>query len=202
MNTSIFRNIEEKINDSTILFFDMDWTLIDTDYVNFLSYKKAIQTTVNKKAIIKYNTQDRFNRNSLKKIIPNITKFEYEKVVIEKERYYKDYLHTTKINPLSIKILNNYYKKNKIYLVTNCLKDRVFETLNYHNLIYKFDYIFYREINDNENKFIKAIERLNILPEWIMVFENDEIEKNNAIKSWILEDNVILIPNNTKWNLL
>lgn len=32
------------ISDDTVLFFDLDGTLIDTDYANYLAYEKAIQT--------------------------------------------------------------------------------------------------------------------------------------------------------------
>jgi len=35
-------DIDALIQADSVLFFDMDGTLIDTDYANFLSYKKAI----------------------------------------------------------------------------------------------------------------------------------------------------------------
>ena len=36
-------DIDLRIKADSILFFDLDGTLVDTDYANFLSYKKAIE---------------------------------------------------------------------------------------------------------------------------------------------------------------
>ena len=57
-----------KIKETDILFFDMDGTLVDTDFANFLSYKKAIQSFIPTENEIQYNPNERFNRASLKMI--------------------------------------------------------------------------------------------------------------------------------------
>ena len=38
--------INLNINSDTVLFFDMDGTLIDTDFANFLSYQEAIKSVM------------------------------------------------------------------------------------------------------------------------------------------------------------
>jgi beta-phosphoglucomutase len=202
MNNQFREKINKKINSSTILFFDMDWTLVDTNQANFLSYKKAIQLTIWREINIIYDSNYRFNRNILKIIIPDITDLQYNNIIIEKEKYYIEFLHTTRVNNLAMQILEKYHKKNKIILVTNCRRKRVFETLRYHRLANKFDYIFYWEMNDKWNKFNVVISKNNFSPNLIVVFENEKLEKNNAIKSGILKDNIILLPNLKEWKLL
>ena len=48
------KDINLKINSDTILFFDMDGTLIDTNFANFLSYQEAIQSVIQCKTEFKY----------------------------------------------------------------------------------------------------------------------------------------------------
>lgn len=202
MDNQCLEKIDEKISPSTILFFDMDWTLVYTNQANFLSYKKAIQSIIWKETNIIYDSNNRFNRNNLKKIIPDITDLQYNDIITEKEKYYIEFLYTTKVNNLAMQILEKYHKKNKIILVTNCRKKRVFETLRYHKLTKKFDHIFYWEMNDKWNKFNVVISKNKFSPNLIVVFENEKLEKNNAIKSGILKDNIILLPNLKEWKLL
>jgi len=66
------KNSELKITDTTILFFDLDGTLVDTNYANFLSYKKAIQSATKSQYDLTFNPAKRFNRVILKNYIPNL----------------------------------------------------------------------------------------------------------------------------------
>ena len=124
---SIQQDNDFKINSATVLLFDMDGTLIDTDFANFLSYKNAIQSVINLKKEIEYNPNERFNRTTLKAIFPNLTKTEFEDIVQQKEENYKEHLSQTKLNKSVADILMKYHTTNKIVLVTNC--QRVFINL-------------------------------------------------------------------------
>jgi len=75
------RKLDQRINSTNVLFFDMDGTLVNTNYANYLSYKKAIQQVIQSNIDIPYNPSERFNREVLKKVIPNLTKAEYEKII-------------------------------------------------------------------------------------------------------------------------
>jgi len=92
--TEDFKTMKEKnesdtlITADTILFFDMDGTLIDTDYANFMSYQKAIHSVTNDGLELSFNPQTRFNRSYLKKVLPNLTPTDYENVIQRKEEYY------------------------------------------------------------------------------------------------------------------
>ncbi|SDE74735.1 HAD hydrolase-like protein [Riemerella columbipharyngis] len=169
------------ITSEIIFFFDMDGTLVDTNLANFLSYKKAIISITKSDYNLAYDANMRFNRHTLKHIIPNLKETNYKRIVENKEKFYVDFLNKTKLNKKISDILCKYSKKNKTVLVTNCRKDRAIATLSYFNLLDRFNYIFCRDFrNENLNKYQDAILRLGISPNNIIAFENEEKEIINA----------------------
>ena len=113
------QKIESAINADTVLFFDMDGTLIDTNLANFLSYKKAINSVTKSDKNLTFNPDKRFNRSNLKIAVPNLTETEYERIIQEKEEYYDDFLHETKLIEEVADILFKYSKSHKTVLVTS-----------------------------------------------------------------------------------
>ncbi|MEC4005930.1 HAD hydrolase-like protein [Flavobacterium sp. SUN052] len=188
------KDIDLKINADTILFFDMDGTLVDTDFANFLSYKNAIQSVIQTDKDIPYNPNERFNRASLKKVVPNLTETDYEKIIQQKEENYKEHLSQTKLNKSVADILIQYSKTNKTVLVTNCREDRALMTLNYHNLTDKFSNIFFRQISDDTNrinKYKNALTSLSLSAQTVIVFENEKPEIEDAIFAGISINNIL-----------
>ena len=182
------KNIDVKIKADTVLFFDMDGTLIDTNLANFLSYKKAINSVTKSDNDLTFNPDKRFNRSNLKIAIPNLTETEYERIIQEKEEYYDDFLHETKIIAEVVNILFKYSKSHKTVLVTNCRKDRAMTTLKYFGLVRHFSSILCREFGDKDqkiNKFQNAISKLGVPPSLVIAFENEEIEIEDAKNSGI-----------------
>ncbi|WP_084299618.1 HAD hydrolase-like protein [Dyadobacter tibetensis] len=191
---NIKQDSDFKINSDTVLLFDMDGTLIDTDFANFLSYKNAIQSIIKLEKEIEYNPNERFNRTTLKAIFPNLTETEFEKIVQQKEENYKEHLSQTKLNKSVADILMKFYTTNKTVLVTNCREDRALMTLNYHNLTDKFSNIFFKQNFDNKNrtnKYKKAITDLSLQAQTIIVFENEKQEIEDALLSGISIDNIL-----------
>ena len=177
-----------KITADSILFFDMDGTLVDTSYANFLSYKKAIELVMKSDCHIKYNPTQRFNRSLLKIAIPNLTEKELTMIVSEKEKCYDNFLPETQLNNEIAEILDRYYKNNKTVLVTNCRKERALATLNYHGLTEKFSNLFFRQFGNGYkkiNKFQNAISKLGVPPNFVIAFENEESEIADAQKAGI-----------------
>ena len=170
------KNIEIIIKADTVLFFDMDGTLIDTNLANFLSYKKAIKSITKSDNDLTLNPDKRFNRSNLKIAIPNLTETEYERIIQEKEEYYDDFLHETKLIEEVADILFKYSKSHKTVLVTNCREERALTTLNHFGLADKFSDIFYRQFAPNDkkiNNFQNAIAKLGVPPNLIIAFENE-----------------------------
>ena len=153
------QDLDSKITSDTVLFFDMDGTLVDTNLSNFLSYKKAILSVTKSNQDLTFNAEKRFNRSSLKNAVPNLTENEYERIIQEKEKYYNDFLNDTKLNLEIADILFKYSKTNKTVLVTNCRKDRAMTTLKHFGLDDKFSDIFCREFGDNGEKINKFQKR-------------------------------------------
>lgn len=183
-----------EINKDTVLLFDMDGTLVDTDFANFLSYKKAIKFVIGLDNEIQYNPTERFNRTTLTTLLPNLTETEYKKIVLQKDENYKEHLPQTKLNKPVADILLQYFKTNKTVLVTNCREDRALMTLNYHNLTEKFNNLFFRQISDNErrmNKYQNALFSLSLLAQNVIVFENENQEIEDALFAGISINNII-----------
>lgn len=190
------KRIDVKIKADTVLFFDMDGTLVDTNLANFLSYKKAINSVTKSDNDLTYNPDKRFNRSNLKIAVPNLTDSEHEKIIQEKEKHYEDFLHETTIITENADILFKYSKTNRTVLVTNCRKDRALTTLNYFGLTDKFSNIFCREFGDNDkkiNKFKNAISILGVPPNIVVAFENEEVEIADAIQAGIEFINPVII---------
>ena len=142
------------------------------------------------------DTNERFNRNKIKKTIRNLSEDKYEEIVQLKEESYNKFLCKTKICEDVVNILHKYQNKNKVILVTNSNKNRAVSTLNYHNLIDKFDDFYFGQIlNDEEqiNKFEKLIlNNRNIIDKFIL-FENEIEEIQKAILMGIPPKNIIRI---------
>ncbi len=182
------------INKDTVLLFDMDGTLVVTDFANFLSYQKAIELVIGLDKEIQYNPNERFNRTTLKTVLPNLTETEYEKIIQQKDKNYKEHLSQTKLNKPVADILLQYSNTNKTVLVTNCRQDRALMTLNYYNLTDKFSNLIFRQISDNEsrmNKYKYALSSLNLSAQTVVVFENEKQEIEDAKLVGISINNIL-----------
>ena len=174
----------------------MDGTLVDTDFANFSSYKNAIKSVIGLDKEIQYNPNKRFNRITLKTVVPNLTETEYERIIQQKDENYKEYLSQTKLNKSVANILLQYFKTNKTVLVTNCREDRALMTLIYYNLTDKFSNLFFRQISDNENrmnKYKNAISSLSLSAQTVVVFENENQEIEDAKLAGISINNILSI---------
>jgi beta-phosphoglucomutase len=179
----VTQKIDNTITVNTILFFDLDGTLVDSDLANFLSYRKAIHSVTKSDHSLIYNPDKRFDRSYLKNVVQNLNESEYKKIIQKKEEYFTEFLHETKLNTKTTDILFKYSKTNKTILVTNCREERALTILNYFGLADKFCNIFYRQFTYNGekvNKFQNAITKLGVSPNLVVAFENEEIEIANA----------------------
>lgn len=190
----IVQNIDLKIDKDSVLFFDMDGTLVDTNFANYISYRDAIQSTVTLYNEIRYKPNERFNRTCLKTLAPNLTEIEYKKIIQQKEVNFVKHIPQTMLKNSVVNILIQYYKTNRTVLVTNCREDRALMILNYHDLIDKFDSLFFRQSTESRNlinKYQNAISCLDLPAKKVIVFENEMQEINDAFLAGIPIDNII-----------
>ncbi len=81
----LIQPLDSIITADTVLFFDMDGTLVDTNLANFLSYKKAIISVTKSNHYLTYDPVERFNRSSLKNAVPNLSDNEYNRIIKKKK---------------------------------------------------------------------------------------------------------------------
>jgi beta-phosphoglucomutase len=193
--TDILFGIENQINDETVLFFDLDGTLVNTDLVNFNAYKEAIQNILKSKIDLDFNPGKRFNRNLLWELMPQLTEAQFEQIVTEKETSFEKHLRDTTTNSRVIELLKVYNNTNKIVLVTNCRENRALITLKYHGLADCFNHKFFKQTNNannHVNKYMFALKTLRLSPKNIVVIENERCEIEDAIIAGIEENNVFI----------
>lgn len=185
---------KQKINNTSILIFDLDGTLVHSDNANFLAYKEAIWQIFKLDLNSLYNSSERFTRNTFKEIFPELSRTEYEKIIELKNKLYAKYLYKTTLNESVVEILKKYSKTNKTILFTNSHKERAIKILKHHELMDFFDYRFYKEDKgENINKFHYVLTYLKISPKSVIIFENEEIEVDMAMLSGIPSENIINI---------
>lgn len=178
-----------KLRKQSIFFFDMDGTLINTDFANFLSYKAALLAVMGRNApSISYDPMIRFNRSLLSSLFPSLAKSDYDRIITEKEKFYIDYLSETTIIKDNVETLLKYSSTHMTVLVSNCRKDRALATLSYHGLADKFTDLFYRDTTlytKKINKYQNAINILGVSPKDVITFENEESEIADAMDAGI-----------------
>jgi len=191
-NIENIRLQEQKIRKANTLFFDLDGTLIDTDYANFLSYKKAIEQIKNLQLNVVIKPTNRITRKTIRTFSPDLSGEEYDKIIEIKESLYRFHLHATKLNRTVASMLDKYSDK-KIILVTNSRQERADLLLNHFNLIDKFSQKYYRENMTSDNKFQHVLSALRIDASLVFVFENDESEIDAAVTAGIPSENILRV---------
>lgn len=204
-NNAILNHFVKITSDKT-LFFDLDGTLIDTDYLNWISYKKAYKYVDNnnerpldwyistgykkkelKELLEEFSIEERVDSSCFSIYHENIK----EQFIGKKNEFYNKSLWLSKKIEENIEVLKRFSKTNKIILVSNCRKERGLETLKYHQLDKYFHRMFFAEDKIlSKNKYENAIKSLGAFPEDIIAFEDDEKEIENAKKLGIKEFNI------------
>lgn len=118
-------NSEFKFVDSAIIdippgfsvFCDMDGTLVDTDYSNYLSYRRAVIEVTHGTYDVDF-TDERLNRENLKKRFPSLSTSQIEIIATLKAEYFMDFVSETRLNTALAYLITKYHGKNTIVLVT------------------------------------------------------------------------------------
>ena len=180
------------ITDKTYLIFDLDGTLINTDEANFLSYQEAIKNVKSIDLNSIYDNKERFTRDKLKSFVPYLTVQEFEKIIKMKTNLFQKYLKYTILNTSILEIINKFSETNQIILATNSHKIKADLLLKHYDLFNLFHKKYYKENYLNkDNKYQYIIDNLKIDPNDIIIFEDNNTEKNKAINLGISSKNII-----------
>lgn len=173
-----------KITPDKILFFDLDGTLVDTDYANWISYREVIRNTLSEEDFKKLNFlfEENFNcRITASTIYNYLAEEKANEIISKKQRLYSAHPFYTKKIEENISILKRFSQTNKIILVSNAKKSRGLETLKYNRLDSYFHQMFFKEDQTlSLNKYENAIKILGINPKNIVAFEDNEEEIQKA----------------------
>lgn len=188
--------IDVEISSEFVILCDMDGTLIDTNYANYLSYRHAIQEVTSREHDLRFNSEKRLNRERLKENIPYLTDEQYNNIVSLKTNYYSQYLPETKVNTALVDFLRKYGRTNEVVLVTWCREKRAVETLQYHNLLGCFSRLICWEVLSGSglsNKYANALNLLSANPVACIVCENNTIDVKEAMIAGVPRVNIISV---------
>ncbi|MGI2188650.1 HAD family hydrolase [Shewanella oncorhynchi] len=176
------------------IFCDMDGTLVDTDYANFLSYKRALIDVGTNCGIFDIEfTNERLNRESLKELAPSLTTTQLETIVALKEEYFMEFISETRLNTELANLVKGCCQNNRLILVTGCRGKRALEILKHHNVLNDFArLICWEDTNqsDSSNKYESAIKLTGAIPDYIFIFEDDDICIEDAVRAGVPIKNI------------
>lgn len=180
-----------------VIVFDLDGTLVDSDYANFLAYKDAVIHVLSNHIELDFIQDIRITREALKVLIPSITDKQLEAIISYKERIYHKYLSETKVNPQLIEIFTHSQEK-EVALATNSHRCRAELLLNHHGLIDKFSRKIYKDAKDQRDKFTRLMDGIPKEKKNFLVFENDQNSIESAVACGIGIDQIIDVRRITK----
>lgn len=174
------------------VFCDMDGTLVDTDYANYLSYRRAVIEATHGTHDVQF-TDERLNRESLKQRLPSLTAAQLEAIVSLKTDYFTEFLSDTRLNTALAHIITEHCSKNTIVLVTCCREKRAVEVLKHHKLLECFTRLICWEAlsqSESTNKYESAISLMMASQEAVFIFENDNIGVEEAVLAGVPRNNI------------
>jgi len=190
-----FRLVDGKFIDLPLgfsVFCDLDGTLVDTDYANYLSYRKAVLEATSGIYDIDFSNE-RLNRESLKKRLPSLTAAQLKLITSLKSEYFNGFLPVTCLNTDLADLITNYRGISPMILVTYCREIRAAEVLKHHELLECFNRLICREallLGGSSNKYENAITLMGLNREAILVFEDDNIGIEQAIIAGVPSGNI------------
>lgn len=175
-------------NPNSIFVFDMDNTLIKTDKANNLAYSEAISLVLGVKYDIALN--ERFTRDRLKTVFPNLTETQFSEIVVLKEQCFESFIKETELNHNLFMLLKRLHHEGcHTILLTNSRSGRAISICNYYNLTkYFVRRFFFEDCHNHKYTFLKS---LGYNLKNVVLYENDEVSSSEAVANGINLDKII-----------
>lgn len=197
---------KKKLEETNIIFFDLDGTLIDTEKIYFRFWKEASKffgrELSDEEAL---NMRSRYTKSAIEYLnsISN-NKLDYLKVKAKRiglmDEYFKN--HPIELKEYALEFLTKLYKQNKkIYIVTANTFDKakkIIEQVGFAPLISGI--ISAKDVERGKpfpDVYLKACKLVNELPQNIIVFEDSD---NGLLSSYNAGCYTVMIEDLTKYN--
>jgi HAD superfamily hydrolase (TIGR01549 family) len=195
-------DVKQYINTTNVLLFDLDGTLVDTDFIYIKVWNKLLNKyNINcNKTFFDYFIKGNSDINFIKYIIPMITNDEIIEISQQKDTLFIEFLQQEKQQILFNGVIDFFIKNknHKIAIVTSCNKKSAEYILQVTELNKYIDLIIASEdcINHKPapDPYLKAIEYFNIdNKENVFIFEDSYSgycsAKRTSIKNICLHEN-------------
>lgn len=170
--------------------FDLDNTLVETNFANNLSYMAAVKKVINTDMDIDFN--QRFTRDKLYACFPNLTERQYKHIIAAKNESFYAHMKQTTLNSNLANLLRVLHLDGRnTILLTDCRKQRATLLCAYHGLtpFFSESYFFEDKVDTKYDVLTRRGYDLNS----IVLFENETQGKAAAISNGIPSENIIKV---------
>ena len=174
-------DVEKYIKNTNVLLFDLDGTLVDTDFIYIKVWRELLKryNVTCDKLFFDYFIKGKSDNMFMKYIDSTITDNEIVEISRQKDELFIEYLQNEKHNKILINGALNFFKENKhhkIAIVTSCNKKAAEYILQYTGLDKYIDLIIASEDcihhKPDPEPYLKAIEYFKTDTENIFIFED------------------------------
>jgi beta-phosphoglucomutase len=180
---------------SSIVCFDLDGTLIQTDKANNLAYEKAVRWVLGHNMTLPSEPGQRFEKKSLMTSFPHLSDHETQAIVSLKGVFYNEFLAETHINSSIFEQLKMSAEHKLTILITKANIKRAKMLLEYHRLTEYFQAFFsLDQVSGSHNKYAAAFNSLGINQlAQVSVFDNEIGELGDALIAGVQQQHLFLV---------
>jgi len=162
------------------LLLDLDGTLIQTEIANMKAYNFALEEFGLNLSLDEFQTTNGVDSSKfLSHFFPELSDFDILEIKKVKSNVYEKFLSDTYLNINLLGFIDNFFNDKKIGIVTTGKKKNVTQILDFHKIGGRFDFAVTGDdvLNQKPNPepYFKAIKKMGLSREDILVFEDSKI---------------------------
>jgi phosphoglycolate phosphatase-like HAD superfamily hydrolase len=183
-----------QFNANSVLLFDLDGTLVETNEANNLAYLMAINEIMGLNFGV--NSIFRITREKLSCLLPQASKEELNKIILLKEKYFSKFLNYTRVNVELFEVLKRFKAQNRLILITRSKRERALAVLKHHGLLDYFQSTICQCQDSSlewKSKIPELLENEYYNLQDLFLFENEEAERLDALKNGLKSNQVIIV---------